>query len=165
MKYDHLQINKIGIAGALISTLIAVFSVYYEDYDKYAPQWLDTSSWNIFGVAIVVGILLFALNMMVLRTRVSKSELMWHFGIGLPYKKLAIADIDTIEVVRNKWWYGWGIRKIITGAWLYNVYGLDAIEITTHKGKRIRLGTDEPKKLYRVLNSVLDKDDGEVADG
>ena len=165
MKYDHTQISKVGIAGMIIVGFLAVLSAFYEDYTKYAPQWMDTSHWDWFAVAIVVGIYLFAINMMILRIRISDSEIMWGFGIGFPRKKLNLADITSIEKVTNKWWYGWGIRKIITGGWLYSVYGLQAVEIKTANGKSVRLGTDEPKKLYRVLKNQLQLDEGDDAHG
>jgi len=55
--------------------------------------------------------------------------------------------------VRNKWWYGLGIRLTPHG-WLYNVSGLDAIEIVRRSGKTFRVGTDEPKALAAALRAA-----------
>ena len=36
------------------------------------------------------------------------------FGIGLFRNRIRIKDILSARPVRNKWWYGWGIR---VGTW------------------------------------------------
>ena len=56
-----------------------------------------------------------------------------------------------VRQVRNKWWYGWGIRKIPKG-WMYNVWGLDAVELEMESGKVFRIGTDEPDQLLGALS-------------
>ena len=33
-----------------------------------------------------------------------------------------------MELVRNKWWHGWGVRWVPGGS-MYNVWGLDAVEL------------------------------------
>ena len=103
---------------------------------------------------------LVVLNFTMMRIQVDKDLLRWHFGVGFPYKTMAISDIESVEQVRNNWWNGWGIRKLISGGWLYNVYGLDAVEVKTRQGKIVRLGTDEPKQLKRVLLNVVEKNQG-----
>jgi len=39
--------------------------------------------------------------------------------------------------------------------WLYNVSGLDAVEVTTKSGKKYRIGTDVPAELEQAIRSVL----------
>ncbi len=51
----------------------------------------------------------------------------------------------------NRWYYGWGIRLTPQG-WLWNVAGLDAVELTFSNGKKFRIGTDEPGKLLEALS-------------
>jgi len=62
--------------------------------------------------------------------------------------------------VRNKWWYGLGIRLTPHG-WLYIVSGLDAVEIVRISGKKFRVGTDEPQALVTALTAALDPKSGE----
>ena len=50
------------------------------------------------------------------------------FGLGIFRKKWKLSDVASVEIVRNKWWWGWGIRFYGKG-WLYNIAGLDAVEI------------------------------------
>ena len=56
------------------------------------------------------------------------------FGIGIIRKQFDITKIQSAAIVRNKWYYGWGIRLTPHG-WLYNVAGLDAVEIRLNNGK------------------------------
>jgi hypothetical protein len=47
-------------------------------------------------------------------------------------------------VVRNHWWNGFGIR-VAAGFRLYNVSGLDAVELRLKSGEVRRIGTDDPQ--------------------
>jgi len=61
-----------------------------------------------------------------------------------------LSQVQNAAVVRNKWYYGWGIR-LTPGGWLWNVSGLDAVELTFKNGKKFRIGTDEPDRLLQAL--------------
>jgi len=63
-----------------------------------------------------------------LTVRVSRSVIALSFGVGLIRKQFPIGDISSASIVQNRWYNGFGIRKI-RGGWLYNVSGFDAIEI------------------------------------
>ena len=76
------------------------------------------------------------------------------FGPGLIKKKFLYDEIESCSIARNKWWYGFGIRKI-PGGWLYNVSGLNAIKLNMKNGKEYRIGTDEPQKLFEVMHKKL----------
>jgi hypothetical protein len=54
--------------------------------------------------------------------------------------------------VRNHWWNGFGIR-MRPGFRLYNVAGLDAVELRLKSGDVRRIGTDDPQGLSAALNS------------
>lgn len=78
------------------------------------------------------------------------------FGLG-PIKKIfKLEDVKSCAVVRNKWWYGWGIRWFPKGL-LFNISGLDAVELLMNNGKIYRIGTDEPQKLDAIIQSKLIK--------
>ena len=157
MKYQHTQVGKIIIGFVILSLIVAIVAISFEDFSEHVPEWMDTSNWNIWGIVIVTFVELLAISMSVLTIKVDKELVSWQFGLGFPRSSLAIEEIASVEQVRNKWWYGFGIRHILSGAKLYNVEGLDAIEMTTHKGKKIRLGTDDPKKLLRTLSTLIEK--------
>ncbi len=91
-----------------------------------------------------------------LNVAVTREEINLRFGVGFIRKKIAVADIRSASVARNRWYYGWGIRVTPHG-WLYNVSGLNAVEIDRTKGKNIRIGTNEPGELLAAIHSVLIK--------
>ena len=80
----------------------------------------------------------------------------WWFGPGFWKKGVTIYEIEACEPVRNRWWWGWGIRYYGKG-WLYNVSGLDAVELTLKDGKHIRIGTDEPEALVMAIRNHRDE--------
>ena len=65
-------------------------------------------------------------------------------------------DIKGVKKVRNKWWYGWGVR-ILPGFVIFNTYGLDAIELEMKKGLNFRIGTDQPEILEKIIKKQLSK--------
>jgi hypothetical protein len=83
---------------------------------------------------------------------VSGNELQWHFGPGFWTYRLALDEIQTVAIVRNHWWSGFGIR-MRPGFRLYNVSGLDAVELHLKSGDIRRIGTDDPQGLAAALKS------------
>ena len=86
-----------------------------------------------------------------LTVEVSEDQLVWYFGPGIWRKSVARREIETVTPVRNKWWWGWGIHLTPRG-WLYNVSGMDAVQIALLNGTTIRIGSDEVAELARVLS-------------
>lgn len=86
-----------------------------------------------------------------LTVEVSPDELTWFFGPGLFRKHLCREDIASASPVQNKWWWGWGIHLTPRG-WLYNVDGLEAVEIVLRNEKRLRIGSDDAVTLARILS-------------
>ena len=76
------------------------------------------------------------------------------FGIGPIRKRFRWAEIGEARPVRNSWLNGWGIRWIGSG-WMYNVSGLDAVELSLVNGKRFRIGTDDPDGLSAFIAEQL----------
>ncbi len=93
-----------------------------------------------------------------IRTTITEKEIITRFNYPFIKKKILLKEITKAEPVKNKWWYGWGIRII---PWkktiIYNVSGLKAVEITTRKGTKYSIGTEEPEKLARKINEEIKK--------
>ena len=89
-----------------------------------------------------------------LTVRVSRSDIALSFGVGLIRKQFPIGDISSASIVQNRWYNGFGIRKI-RGGWLYNVSGFDAIEIQLKNERKYRIGTNQPKELLAALEAAL----------
>ncbi len=88
-----------------------------------------------------------------LTVEVDDTELRWHFGPGFWTYRLAHDEIRSVAVVRNHWWNGFGLRTA-PGFQLYNVSGLDAVELQLNSGDIRRIGTDDPKGLAAALQST-----------
>ena len=85
-----------------------------------------------------------------LTVEVTPTRLTWFFGPGLLRKSVEREAITSATPVRNHWWYGWGIHLTPRG-WLYNVGGLDAVELALNNGRTLRIGSDETAALARAL--------------
>jgi hypothetical protein len=85
-----------------------------------------------------------------LTVEIDTIHLSFRFGIGPIRQRIPLAEIVDTQLVRNTWLDGWGIHRTPHG-WLYNGSGWEAVEITLTSGQRLRLGTDEPRRLAQVL--------------
>ena len=88
-----------------------------------------------------------------LTTEVGPGEVRCTFGPGLIRRRIPLRDISTASVVRSSPFYGWGLRWIPNG-WLWNVSGLDAVELQLSSGRRFWIGTDEPQKLSVAISQM-----------
>lgn len=89
-----------------------------------------------------------------LTVEIEGGELRWYFGPGLWTYRLSLDEIHSVTVARNRWWNGFGIRKA-PGFTLYNVSGLDAVELKLKSGEIRRIGTDDPKGLAAALDAAM----------
>lgn len=101
------------------------------------------------GVVLIIAAVIVVLGS-VLTVKVDDSHVSAAFLAGWPKHRIALANIESSERVRNKAWWGIGLRKI-PGGWMYNVGGLDAIELIQKNGKKFRIGTNDPDGLEAAL--------------
>jgi hypothetical protein len=105
-------------------------------------QWNSSVAIGIF----VIASMLFP----TLTVEIEGDRLKCWFGIGLIRKEFDLAEIVEAKAVRNRWHYGLGIRYTPHG-WLFNISGLDAVELALKSGKHFRIGTDEPERLVAAI--------------
>ena len=117
---------------------------------------IDTAIvWRVghFSAAIpLIALIAAAVAFSSLTVEVNGKELRWYFGPGLWTYRLPIDEIETVAIVRNQWWNGFGIR-MRPGFRLYNVSGLDAVELRLKSGEIRRIGTDDAQGLSGALRS------------
>ena len=100
--------------------------------------------------SVLFAILVLALvNFATLTVEVTDKGISLRFGPGLIRKRLSLADIQSWRTVKAGWTAGWGIRWI--GGWLYNVSGLQAVELMLGGGRRTWIGTDQPQALEEAI--------------
>jgi hypothetical protein len=85
-----------------------------------------------------------------LHVEVNSSQVILKFGHGPIRKVIERKHIAGANPVRNNALYGWGIRLTPHGM-LWNIYGLDAVELTYLNGKRFRIGSDDAKQLLTAV--------------
>lgn len=107
---------------------------------------LRLATWGLVGTAIA--------TFRALTVIVDDENIKLVFGDGLIKKSFPLKGINTIEAIRTSPIMGWGIHWVGTG-WLFNIYGLDAIEITYESGKKVFIGTDEPHVLVSAIQEKL----------
>ena len=144
MEYSHDQWGYGGLLG-LVITVVATLGVIVAvaaDSETGAIVLL-TAGW-----IPLIGLIVLAFSR--LRVVVDSTDVRIAFLFGWPRKAIPLADVVSAEPVRNKWWYGWGIRRTPQG-WMWNVHGLDAVELSLANGKTFRIGTDEPQDLVGAI--------------
>lgn len=102
---------------------------------------------QVIAVVFIVPLLLFHS----LQVQVTATAVHLAFGVGLISKTIPLDQISSSDPVRNRWYYGFGIRYTFMG-WMWNVSGLDAVEVTYTNGKRFRIGTDDPQGLAAAIS-------------
>jgi len=143
--YKHVQpfwIFYIGIGFALVSALGVMLKMP-------APE-----KWIVLIFMFAIIFLMLALFHS-LTTVVDAEHLHILFGIGLIKRKIPLSEIRSAVKVRNKWWYGWGIRYVPSSGWMFNAHGLDALELEFKNGKKFRVGTVEPDALLAALRDKI----------
>ena len=139
--YEHTQV------GYLIIVIMAAVMVLIG---------IVLAKSGINGIAI--GVLIFIAVALVLFSSLTvviwEDELEIRFGPGLIRKRFKLNEIESCKVVKNHWYYGWGIRLTPHG-WLYNVSGFYAVEIMLRMGKKYRIGTNVPQELEVAIQSAL----------
>ena len=145
MRYEHIQYGYWGV-GTLLFVLIMGVITLPETFDSSTVGgWVLTASLAaIFAITVLFSKLL---------VRIEDTKLSASFGLGWPRRVVDLSDVATATPVRNRWIQGWGVRKI-SGGWMYNVWGLDAIEFKMTSGKLVRIGTNDTDDLLasvRVL--------------
>ena len=100
-----------------------------------------------FGIALLAVVLAFSR----LDVTVNAGGVVAAFLFGRPRREIKLEDVTAVRQVRNRWIQGWGIRKI-SGGWMYNVWGLDAVELALSSGKVFRIGTNDSGNLFAALS-------------
>lgn len=135
--YRHTQTGRVIIGSIAAAMLIVVPLVIVPG----APLGV---------LAVVLPLVLAGFLFSTLTVEIDALEMRIFFTGGLIRRRVALAELRSQRPVRNPWIYGWGIHKI-PGGWIWNVSGLDAVELTLADGRILRVGTDEPLALSRAI--------------
>lgn len=140
-EYDHRQSTFFGLV-VLAGILVIFVPLLFAD---------DASTGFKVAMGVALGIASVAVVLFSrLRVTVAGGRLVTSFGWGWPKRTVALDIVTAARSVRNKWWYGLGIRKVPRG-WMFNVWGLDAVELEFESGRVFRVGTNEPDVLLAAI--------------
>jgi len=140
-RYEHTQVGYLIIASmAAVMVLIGVV---------LANAGIN---WIAIGVLVVIAVALVLFSS--LTVVIWEEELEVQFGPGPIRKRFKLNEIESCQVVKNHWCYGWGIRLTPHGV-LYNVSGFYAVEIKLITGKKFRIGTDVPQELEEAIRQAI----------
>ena len=145
-RYRHTQVGwtliVLVVAVVLAELTIVAFS---------APQ--STLALALAGALVAVVAVMLAL-FATLTVVVDDRTVSLSFGLGSLRREVMLADVVAVHKVRNHWYAGWGVRIIPRGR-LYNVGGLDAVELEMDNGRVVRVGTDQPDALLAAISAAL----------
>lgn len=157
--YEHTQKGNpwfywgIPLLGLVLASA-AVFIAAKAAAEKTNTNYVDTLLQGKI-VLIVVPVLIWAgIFLSHLTVWIDSEYVRLRFGAGTWWKKFRLDTIQSAAPVRNDWFMGWGIHYVGNG-WLYNIAGMEAVEITFKNGKKARIGTDEPEKLAAAIQAAL----------
>ncbi len=140
-RYKHTQVGYlIIVAMAAAMVLIGVVLA------NVGINWIAIGVLVVITIALV---LFFSLTVVIW-----EEELEVRFGPGLIRKRFKLSEIESCQVVKNPWYYGWGIRLTPHGI-LFRVSGFYAVEIKLRTGKKFRIGTDAPQELEEAIRQAI----------
>ena len=109
------------------------------------------------GAVLLLALMILCLGLFAtLTVEVDDQAIKIQFGIGAIRKSLSLKDVEAYRIVKNPWYYGWGIH-LVPGGWLFNVSGVDAVELQMKSGRKYRIGTDDAQALFNAIGTKLDE--------
>jgi hypothetical protein len=145
MDYHHKQVGPAVFRFGILLFLIALAIM-----TAVLGEWAGAAITSI--VALIVGTALFVFSQFTVE--VTDEGLTALFGWGWPRRTLSWDETAAARIVKNSWWYGFGIRWF-PGGTLWNVWGLDAVEFDLVKSGKLRIGTDEPERLLAAVSGKV----------
>jgi hypothetical protein len=134
--YRHTQVGRVTVGAMGLALAAALW------FSVQEPGPVPIISLVVLGVVLI----LFS----TLTVQVRDGVMDVFFGPGLIRRRIPLRRIREVRVVRTPWYYGWGIRLTPAG-WLWNVSGLDGVEVEFDDRHRFRVGSDDAERLAEVL--------------
>ena len=150
--YKHTQIGYL-----MLVVTLAVLVLFAWVYITALAEPPSVDSGTNFAVSAIMVLILFILaSFATLTASIDENYLRIKFGYGIFARKFELNKIASVQAVKNRWYYGWGIRLWLwPKMWIYNVSGFDAVEITMKNGKVYRIGTDVPEELETAIKQSI----------
>ena len=145
MQYEHTQQGTL-IKNIMRTVILLCFII------AGVNQFITLVALSLYGMILIFAVLTWLFGSLTIE--VDGEELCHYFGPGFWKKTYLLSDIESVEQVRNSWIFGWGIRLTPHG-WLYNVSGLDAVQVQLRSGRKFRIGTDDPQGVISAISGNI----------
>jgi hypothetical protein len=144
------KFTQVGTFSLAIMVPVFIFSLVM----LFTSGMNDPAQIPVFAIIIMI-FLICLLIFYKLTIYIDENYVGFSLGIGLIKKKYPVSEIKSCRAVKNSPFTGLGIRKILNG-WLFNVSGLNAIELTFRNNDSvIRIGTDKPEEVSQIINRLI----------
>ena len=144
MPYRHTQTNPWTLLLFVLIAAVIVPLYGWIGREMKIPIWLLLVTLGLIAALVV--------NFSVLTVQVSDRELTISFGLGVPLRRFARADIIAPRRATIPWWYGTGI-KLLPSRTSYLVATGPAIAFELPSGRVIQVGSDDVDTLLVALRS------------
>lgn len=145
MQYDHTQSAQLYLLNVVIGIGMLVCA------------WL-TPAETMRIILAISGAVMFVLAVSFRQLTVSDEfdRLLISFGpLPLFRRRIRYTDIKSVERGRTTFFDGWGIHLSPGGGWTWNLWGFDCVDVYFKKGRRLRIGTNDPEGLESFLKRRL----------
>ena len=150
--YKHTQIGYLMLS---VTFVVLVVFAWAQITARMEPPSYESGA--NFAVTALMALILFGLvSFSTLTVAVDEQFLSICFGWGIFRKKFLVSEIVSVARVKNRWYYGWGIRVCFwPKMWIFNISGFDAVEIVLKNNTIYRIGTDESEKLESAVKEAM----------
>lgn len=150
--YKHTQIGYL----MLFVTLVVLVLFGWVQITARAELPSVDSGTNLLVTSVMAFVLFILMSFATLTVSLDQKYLRLKFAYGFFRKKFFLEEISSVKSVKNRLYYGWGIRFCFwPKMWIFNVSGFKAVEIIMKNGKVYRIGTDVPEELEMAIKRVI----------
>lgn len=146
MQYDHTQTAPLYLISVVVGIGMLIAGCLIPD-------------WTMQIVFLSSGVLMFfiAFCFQHLTVRDENDRLLIRFGpLPLFRRHLLYSDIQSAQRSRTTILDGWGIHLSPSGGWTWNLWGFDCVDVYLQKGRKVRIGTDDPQGLESFLKQRVE---------
>ncbi len=152
---EEYKYTQVGILTILMILLAGAFTAFMFDSGLKSAEGQGATILKVTGF-VVAGLFVLALASFYSFTiQLAEGRLNFWFGIGVGRKSFPLEEIRSSEIVKNPWYYLWGIKSI-PGGWLYSIApGGRVIELIFKDNRVIHLGTSRPEEIKQRLDKTI----------
>lgn len=150
--YKHTQVGYLMLVVMLATLVLFVWL-----YVSASAEPVSADSGPNFAITAIMAFILFILgSFTTLTVSLDENCLRIKFGYGIFVRMFPLHQIASVQSVKNRWYYGWGVKVWLWPyMWIYTVSGFNAVEIIMKNGKIYRIGTDSPGKLEAAIKQAI----------